>query len=163
MDHFGVTSALLDYASINRRVAWWDPSGWASGLSRARHPRVRAPAAGRARSHCRYEIPASFTFTADEGSATMPLATPPAGSPVPLCEWQLRLGDLYFDLDHGRDQRALAAYRRLSPARQAVSHPNARQPPAPGSARSIGPPAEPSRRSRSSIAVWPSCLTTPRC
>jgi tetratricopeptide (TPR) repeat protein len=30
---------------------------------------------------------------------------------VPLCEWQIRLGDLYFDLDNGKTDRALAAYR----------------------------------------------------
>jgi len=52
-----------------------------------------------------------------------------AGSPVPLCEWQLRLGDLFFDLDRGHDQRALDAYRQaldapagcLAPEREAAT------------------------------------------
>jgi len=129
MDHFGVTSALLDYASINRRVAWWDPVQWAL-VFRANDARVfvrRLPAARDIIA--RYEIPASFTFTVDAGSATMPLATPPAGSPVPLCEWQLRLGDLFFDLDRGHNQRALDAYRQalagppgcLAPEREAAA------------------------------------------
>jgi tetratricopeptide (TPR) repeat protein len=48
---------------------------------------------------------------------------------VPPCEWQLRLGDLFFDLDRGPDQRALAAYRQalaapagcLAPEREAAA------------------------------------------
>ena len=128
MDHFGVTSALLDYAGVNRRVAWWDPEAWAL-VFRAQDARVfvrRLPAARDLIA--RYEIPASFSFTADEGSATVPLSTPPSGSPVPLCEWQLRLGDLLFDLDHGHNRRALDAYRQalatppgcLAPEREAA-------------------------------------------
>jgi tetratricopeptide (TPR) repeat protein len=129
MDHFGVTSALLDYAGVNRRVAWWDPAEWAL-VFRAQDTRVFARRLPAARDViARYEIPASFTFTADEGSATVPLDMPPAASPVPLCEWQLRLGDLYFDLDHGHDQRALVAYRQalaapagcLAPEREAAT------------------------------------------
>ena len=129
MDHFGVTSALLDFAGVNRRVAWWDPVQWAL-VFRAQDTRVfvrRLPATRDLIA--RYEIPASFSFTADEGSATVPLPTPPSGSPVPLCEWQLRLGDLLFDLDQGHDQRALAAYRQalaappgcLAPEREAAA------------------------------------------
>ncbi|HJX52162.1 MAG TPA: tetratricopeptide repeat protein [Polyangia bacterium] len=129
MDHFGVTSALLDYAGINRRVAWWDPGEWAL-VFRAQDTRVfvrRLPSTRELIAS--YEIPASFSFTAEEGSATIPLATPPAGSPVPLCEWQLRLGDLLFDLDRGHDRRALDAYRQalaapsgcLAPEREAAA------------------------------------------
>ncbi len=29
MDRYGVDSALLAYAGINRRIAWWDPARWA--------------------------------------------------------------------------------------------------------------------------------------
>ena len=129
MDHFAVTSALLDYAGINRRVAWWAPEQWAL-VFRAQDTRVfvrRLPAARDLIA--RFEIPASFTFTADEGSATIPLDTPPAASPVSLCEWKLRLGDLFFDLDRGHDQRALDAYRQaldapagcLAPEREAAT------------------------------------------
>ena len=129
MDRFGVTSALLDYADVNRRVAWWDPEHWAL-VFRAQDTRVfvrRLPALRDLIA--RYEIPASFAFTVEEGSATAPLDTPPVGSPVPLCEWKLRLGDLFFDLDRGHDQHALVAYREalasppgcLAPEREAAA------------------------------------------
>jgi hypothetical protein len=112
MDGFGVKSALIDYAGINRRVAWWAPEGWAL-VFRAHDTRVfvRRSAANRDLI-ARYELPVSFTFTAEEGGQMVPLAQPPGGSPVPLCEWQLRLGDLFFDLDGGPSPRALAAYRQ---------------------------------------------------
>jgi tetratricopeptide (TPR) repeat protein len=129
MDHFGVTSALLDYAGINRRVAWWDPADWAL-VFRGQDTRVFVRRLSSRRDLIAlYEIPATFTFTAEEGNATIPLDTPPAGSPVSLCEWQLRLGDLFFDLDHGHDQRAVAATREalagppgcLAPEREAAA------------------------------------------
>jgi hypothetical protein len=110
MDRLGVTSALLDYAGVNRRVAWWDPGDWAL-VFRAHDTRVFVRRLPRLRDViARYEIPASFTFTVEEGSAIIPLDTPPAGSPVPPCEWQIRLGDLYFDLDP-LDLRVTNAYR----------------------------------------------------
>jgi len=129
MDHFGVTSALLDYADVNRRVAFWDPEAWAL-VFRAQDARVfvrRFPATRDLIA--RYEIPATFTFTVEEGSATVPLDTPPVASPVPPCEWQIRLGDLYFDLDHGSDRRVQVAYRAaltgppgcLAPAHEAAA------------------------------------------
>jgi len=111
MEGLGVESALLDYAGINRRVAFWDPQRWAL-IFRAKNSRVfvrRLPkwtdliAA--------LEIPASFDFTIEEGAVTLPIAAPPALSPVPACEWQFRLGDLQFDLDGGKGERATAAYR----------------------------------------------------
>lgn len=58
-----------------------------------------------------FEIPATFDFTVEEGAVTLPIATPPALSPVPACEWQVRLGDLLFDLDGGKGDRATSAYR----------------------------------------------------
>jgi tetratricopeptide (TPR) repeat protein len=127
MDRLGVQSALIDYAGINRRVAWWAPEDWAL-VFRAHDTRVfvrRTPA------HrdliARAEIPASYDFSLEEGAATLPLLEPPAASPVPACEWQLRLGDLLFDLDHGHSPRALSAYRQalaaspgcLAPEREA--------------------------------------------
>ncbi|HEX7599362.1 MAG TPA: tetratricopeptide repeat protein [Polyangia bacterium] len=111
MDDFGVWSALIDYAGINRRVAWWAPEDWAL-VFRAKDTRVFVRRSEDRRDFiARYEIPATFTFAADEGGITVPLQAPPAGSPVPLCEWQLRLGDLRFDLDGGHSPAALAAYR----------------------------------------------------
>jgi hypothetical protein len=112
MDRYGVDSALLAYAGINRRVAWWDPARWAlvyrqhdARIFVRRLPRWRAFIAA-------HEIPATFNFTVEEGTETVPLPAPPPGSPVAPCEWQRRLGDLLLDLDQGRPARALGAYRR---------------------------------------------------
>jgi hypothetical protein len=112
MDLYGVDSALLAYAGLNRRVSWWDPARWAlvyrqhdARVFVRRLPRWRALIAA-------HEIPATFTFTVEEGTATVPLDAPPAASPVAACEWQRRLGDLLLELDQGRAARALAAYRR---------------------------------------------------
>jgi hypothetical protein len=112
MERYGVQSALLAYAGLNRRVAWWDPARWAlvyrqhdARVFVRRLPKWRALIAAR-------EIPASFDFTVEEGTATVPLDAPPAASPVPACEWQRRLGDLLLELDEGNPTRALVAYRR---------------------------------------------------
>jgi hypothetical protein len=113
MDGYGVESALLSYAGVNRRVAWWDPERYALVFQQAdarvfvrRLPRFTALIARR-------EIPATFAFTAEEGNATVPLETRPVSSPVADCEWQRRLGELTFELD-GRQAstRTLAAYYR---------------------------------------------------
>ncbi len=112
MDRYGVESALLTYAGINRRVAWWDPAGWAlvwsTGDARVfvrRLPRFRELIA-------RLEIPATFTFSTDEGAVTVPLEARPAASPVPDCEWARRLGDLLVGLDGSLTERARHAYAR---------------------------------------------------
>jgi hypothetical protein len=112
MDRYGVETALLAYAGLNRRVAWWDPEAWALVYRQAdarvfvrRLPRYRSVIAGN-------EIPASFAFSPEEGTATLPLAERPAASPVPDCERQRRLGDLLFEIDAGPSARALAAYRQ---------------------------------------------------
>ena len=111
MTELGVESALLEYAGINRRVAFWDPEQWAL-VFRARDSRVFVRRLPKWRDLiAALEIPASFDFTVEEGAGTLPIAAPPALSPVPACEWQVRLGDLYFDLDKGRRERATAAYR----------------------------------------------------
>jgi tetratricopeptide (TPR) repeat protein len=111
MNGLGVESALLDYAGINRRVAFWDPEHWAlvfrtkdSRVFVRRLPKWQALIAA-------LEIPATFEFTVENGATARPLLAPPVLSPVPACEWQIRLGDLYFDLDNGRSDRAMAAYR----------------------------------------------------
>jgi len=112
MDGYGVQTALLAYAGINPRVSWWDPERYALVFREAdarvfvrRDPRY-APLIAR------HEIPATFTFTPQEGTATLPLEQRPAASPVPDCEWQRRLGDLTFDLDGTPSTRTLAAYGR---------------------------------------------------
>jgi hypothetical protein len=112
MRRFGVDSALLAYAGLNRRVAWWDPETWAL-VYRAhdvrvfvrRLPRWRALIGAR-------EIPATFTFTTAEGAATVPLIQQPATSPVAPCEWDRRTGELLFELEGPRSAGARAAYER---------------------------------------------------
>jgi hypothetical protein len=108
----GVDTALLAYAGLNRRVAWFDPSRWAlvyrehdARVFVRRLPRFRALIAER-------EIPAAFSFTITEGTATAPLPAPPPGSPVPDCEWQRRVGDLLLDLEGLESPRRIEAYRR---------------------------------------------------
>jgi tetratricopeptide (TPR) repeat protein len=111
MEALGVESALLDYAGINRRVAYWDPQRWAL-VFRAKDSRVFVRRLPRWRTLiATYEIPATFDFTVEDGAKTRPILVPPALSPVSACEWQVRLGDLYFDLDNGKSDRAVAAYR----------------------------------------------------
>jgi tetratricopeptide (TPR) repeat protein len=112
MQRYGVTSALLAYAGVNRRVAWWDPERWAL-VYRAHDARVfvRRLPAWRALIAA-YEIPATFRFTVEEGAETVPLLARPGGSPVTDCEWQRRLGDLMLEMDGGKLARALPAYER---------------------------------------------------
>ena len=112
MERYDVRAALIAYAGLNRRVAWWDPARWAlvyrandARVFVRRSPRHRALIAER-------EIPATFSFTSAEGAATLPLLERPAESPVSGCEWQRRLGDLLFDLDGAASPRARAAYDR---------------------------------------------------
>jgi hypothetical protein len=112
MDHYGVDSALLAYAGINRRVAWWDPARWAlvwSGgdarLFVRRLPRFAALITA-------YEIPATFAFSVEEGTTTLPLEPRPPASPVSDCEWSRRLGELLFELDGALSERARVAYAR---------------------------------------------------
>ncbi|HEX2661044.1 MAG TPA: hypothetical protein VHU40_22345, partial [Polyangia bacterium] len=112
MDELGVTTALLTDAGVNRRVSYWDPAEWAL-VFRASDARVfvRRLPVWRALI-ARFEIPATFQFTVEEGTTTLPIETPPPASPVPACEWARRLGDLTFELDGGRLTRALPAYDR---------------------------------------------------
>jgi hypothetical protein len=118
MDRYGVDTALLAYAGINRRVSWWDPERWALVFREAdarvfvrRAPRFAPLIAAR-------EIPATFAFSLQEGNATLPLVARPASSPVPDCEWQRRLGDLMIEIDGASEHdgtpspRTLAAYDR---------------------------------------------------
>jgi tetratricopeptide (TPR) repeat protein len=111
MDNLGVTSALLDYAGINRRTSYWDPQPWAL-VFRAKNARVFVRRLPRWNALiAAYEIPATFDFTVESGTITQAILTPPPLSPVSACEWQIRVGDLYFDLDNAQSQRAVAAYR----------------------------------------------------
>jgi len=112
MDGLGVESALLDYAGINRRSAFWDPEQWAL-VFRAKDSRVFVRRLPKWKEFiAAFEIPATFDFAIETGTATRPLSMPPALSPVPACAWQVRLGDLYFELDGGTTTRAIDAYRQ---------------------------------------------------
>ncbi len=111
---FGVTTALVTDPGTNPRAALFDPARWAlvyraaDGLVFvARRPEFAALVA-------RAEIPATFSFDRANGVTPRPLESRPAGSPVPECEWQRRLGD--FFVEDGDDSRAAAAYRRATAA-----------------------------------------------
>jgi len=112
MRRYGVETALLGYAGINRRVAWWDPEDWAL-VYRAFDARifVRRREKWRALIAAR-EVPATFDFNVETGTATRPLERKPDASPVTDCEWQRRLGDLVFELDHGNASRARPYFER---------------------------------------------------
>lgn len=112
MDRYGVQTALLAYAGINRRVAWWDPDQWAL-VFRAADSRVFV----RRREQWRaliaaHEVPATFEFSVEQGATTLPLDVRPKLSPVTDCEWQRRLGELVFELDSGRTERAQGYFER---------------------------------------------------
>ena len=112
MRRYGVDSALLAYAGLNRRVAWWDPATWAL-VYRAHDARVFVRRLPRFRALiAQHEIPATFSFTVEAGAETVPLLERPADSPVADCEWQRRLGDLFFDLDGAASPRARQAFGR---------------------------------------------------
>jgi hypothetical protein len=112
MDRYGVETALLAYAGLNRRVAWWDPARWAL-VFRGDDARVFVRRLPRfAPLIAAHEIPASFDFSVEEGTSTLPLEARPAGSPVADCEWSRRVGELLFELDGGLSARARQAYAR---------------------------------------------------
>jgi hypothetical protein len=112
MRRYGVDCALLAYAGLNRRVAWWDPETWAL-VYRAHDARVFVRRLPRfAPLIAAREIPATFRFTLEEGAETLPLAVRPSASPVAACEWQRRLGDLLFELEGERSAAARAASER---------------------------------------------------
>ena len=70
-----------------------------------RTPRWRASIAKR-------EIPVTFSFTVEAGTATHLLEQRPAASPVADCEWQRRLGDLAFELAPSEPERVRKYYDR---------------------------------------------------
>jgi hypothetical protein len=112
MDGYGVETALLAYADVNRRVSWWDPARWAL-VFRAEDERVFVRRLPRYESLiAAREIPATFEFSEEAGNSIVALDAPPAGSPVPGCEWQRRVGDLLLDLDRALSPRVKRAYAR---------------------------------------------------
>jgi hypothetical protein len=104
-----VRSALVTYPGLNPRAALFDPTRWAlvyraaDGLVFVR--RLPEHAALIARD----EQPVGFEFSRASGATPRVLAMPPAGSPLPRCEWYRRSGDVLVEL--GNDDAALAAYQ----------------------------------------------------
>jgi hypothetical protein len=102
LDGFAVTSALITYPAVNPRGALFDPARWAlvyrepDGLVFSRRPLPVGL----------HEIPLTFTYSASQGLAAVPLLAPPAGAPV--CEWQRGVGD--FHRAAGDRAAALLAY-----------------------------------------------------
>jgi hypothetical protein len=105
LDGFTVTSALITYPSQNPRGALFAPAHWAlvyrarDGLVFVRRP---LPAGLR-------ELPLTFSYSEAQGLLPQPLAEPPTGAAVSVCEWQRGLGD--YQQTTGNRAAALAAYQ----------------------------------------------------
>lgn len=115
LDGFGVTSALVTYPTVNPRGALFDPALWAlvyrasDGLVFVRRDtRSTLP-----------EIPLTFSYSAVEGLAVVPLAQRPAESEASPCDWQRGLGDHHRTAVRLAD--ALRAYEGASTASGAAS------------------------------------------
>jgi hypothetical protein len=108
LERFGVTTALVCYPDLNPRAALFPPDRWAliyrdadALVFAARRPEFAGVIA-------RDELPLSFGYTRGGGVVPQPLAIRPAGSSVPDCDWQKRLGDVLFEV--GDEAGARAAY-----------------------------------------------------
>ena len=108
LDGFSVDAALLTYATVNPRGAWFDPAKWAlvyraaDGLVFTRRLPERAALIDE------LEIPLSFSYASATGLQPLPLWQKPPEATVPECEWQRRLGDFHRSV--GDEQAALRAY-----------------------------------------------------
>jgi tetratricopeptide (TPR) repeat protein len=108
LDDFSVDAAMLTYATVNPRGAWFDPGKWAlvyraaDGLVFTRRLPERAALIDE------LEIPLSFSYASATGLQPLPLWQKPPETTVPACEWQRRLGD--FHRSAGDEQAALRAY-----------------------------------------------------
>ena len=114
LDRFGVTTALVSYPDLNPRAALFDPARWAlvyrdtdALVFVARLPDFAALIA-------HDEIPMTFTFARGAGVIARALVAPLAGSKIPECDWQKRLGDVLLGLgDETGARDAYAAAARL--------------------------------------------------
>jgi len=109
MDRFGVTSALITYPSLNPRGALFDPARWALVYRESDALLFARRTPERATSIAAREIPLTFRFDAAAGLVAEPLLDRPANSPVGMCQWSLRVGDVLFETN--ATARAQAAYR----------------------------------------------------
>jgi tetratricopeptide (TPR) repeat protein len=115
LDGFSVEAALLTYPDVNPRAAWFDPEKWALVYQASDGLVFTRRLAGRAPLIEELEIPVTFTYAPATGLSAVPLGRRPAGSTVPECAWQRRLGDLHraagAGAGAGSDRDALAAYQ----------------------------------------------------
>lgn len=110
LGRYGVQAAMISFPEVNPRAALFAPDRWAL-LLRTGEALVfvqRTPA------HrdliAREELPLTFRFDRATGVEPVPLDEEPAPSPLPPCEWQRRLGDLF--IERKELARADAALRR---------------------------------------------------
>ena len=106
---FATTAALITYPDVNPRAGLFDPDLWAlvyrtnEALVFVRRDQAHAALIDSE------ELPLTFRFDAVKGVDPIPLDMKPATSPLAVCEWQRRLGDLYVARQDAK--RAAAAYR----------------------------------------------------
>ena len=114
LDRFGVTTALVSYPDLNPRAALFDPARWALVYRDAEALVFAARLSRFADLIGRDEVPMTFSFARGAGVTPRALATPPAGSKIPDCDWQKRLGDVFLELgDETRARDAYAAAARV--------------------------------------------------
>ena len=115
LDGFGVTTALVSYPDLNPRGALFAPERWAlvyrdgeALVFASRRPEFASVIA-------RAELPWTFSYARGVGVSGRPLAIRPAGSPVRDCDWQKRLGDVFFEIGDDADARAAYAAAAKAP------------------------------------------------
>ena len=104
LDRYGVTSALVTYPSVNPRGALFDPALWAL-VYRASDGLVFVRRSMQGKLP---EIPLTFSYSAADGLAAVPILSLPAGAKLSACEWQRRVGDYHRSLNQAT--AALSAY-----------------------------------------------------
>ncbi|HEY8924324.1 MAG TPA: hypothetical protein VIU64_08080, partial [Polyangia bacterium] len=120
LGRFGVRAALVSFPTVNPRATLFDPRRWAL-VHRTRDALVFAARGdpGNAPVIAAHEIPLAFRLDArDGGVVEVPIAEQPAGSTLPACEWQRRLGDAW--VEKNEPARAEQAYLAALTARDAA-------------------------------------------
>ncbi|HEY4184130.1 MAG TPA: tetratricopeptide repeat protein [Polyangia bacterium] len=110
---YAVRAALVSFPDLNPRAALFDPARWAL-VQRSGEALVfvRRDDASRALVAAE-ELPLTFRFDLASGTEALALEAPPALSPVPGCEWQRRLGELFVER-HDLARADLALRRALA-------------------------------------------------
>jgi hypothetical protein len=114
LERFGVTTALVSYPDLNPRAALFDPARWALVYRDSEALIFAARLPGFAPLIARDEIPMTFTFARGSGVTAGALAVRAAGSTIPDCDWQKRIGDVRLELgDEAGARDAYAAAARV--------------------------------------------------